>query len=120
MKAARTRPIRKSAGSKPQPKSVEYQPTEKERSALSKHAERYAAAATAPRVKVIDSETLTKLDLDHPDTAVAYGLLMEALSHHQQLHNAGNEISWWHDVSIKPLAIAKDLWSESKTKVRPQ
>ncbi|MDO8875630.1 MAG: Rad52/Rad22 family DNA repair protein [Pseudolabrys sp.] len=39
--------------------------------------------------------------------------------HHQQLHNAGNEVSWWHDLSIKPLAIAKELWSESKTKVRP-
>ncbi len=39
--------------------------------------------------------------------------------HHQQLHNAGNEVSWWHDLSIKPLAIAKELWSQSKTKVQP-
>lgn len=39
--------------------------------------------------------------------------------HHQQLHNAGNEVSWWHDLSIKPLAIAKELWSASKTKVHP-
>jgi hypothetical protein len=36
--------------------------------------------------------------------------------HHQQLHQAGNEVSWWHDLSIKPLPIAKDLWSESKAK----
>jgi hypothetical protein len=40
--------------------------------------------------------------------------------HHQQLHQAGNEVSWWHDLSIKPLAIAKELWSESKTKVHPR
>lgn len=39
--------------------------------------------------------------------------------HHQQLHNAGNEIGWWHDLSIKPLPIAKDLWSESKTRALP-
>lgn len=39
--------------------------------------------------------------------------------HHQQLHQAGNEVGWWHDLSIKPLPIAKDLWSESKTKAHP-
>lgn len=39
--------------------------------------------------------------------------------HHQQLHNAGNEVGWWHDLGIKPLPIAKDLWSESKAKASP-
>ncbi|MDO8876796.1 MAG: Rad52/Rad22 family DNA repair protein [Pseudolabrys sp.] len=34
--------------------------------------------------------------------------------HHRQLHHAGNEIAWWHDVDIKPLPIAKGLWVESQ------
>jgi hypothetical protein len=34
--------------------------------------------------------------------------------HHQQLHQAGNEVAWWHDLDIKPLEIAKKLWVESR------
>jgi len=33
--------------------------------------------------------------------------------HHQQLHQTGNEVAWWHDLDIKPLEIAKDLWNKS-------
>jgi hypothetical protein len=33
--------------------------------------------------------------------------------HHQQLHQAGNEVAWWHEVQIKPLEIAKQLWDKS-------
>ena len=40
-------------------------------------------------------------------------------SHHHQLHRAGNEIAWWHNLNIKPLPIAKDLWTESQTKATP-
>jgi hypothetical protein len=29
--------------------------------------------------------------------------------HHQQLHQAGNEVAWWHELQIKPLEIAKQL-----------
>ncbi len=55
------------------------------------------------------------------DQALASGLKCRITvplcrDHHQQLHQAGNEVGWWHDLGIKPLAIAKDLWSESKTK----
>ncbi len=32
--------------------------------------------------------------------------------HHRQLHHAGNEIAWWHNIDIKPLPIAKGLWEE--------
>lgn len=39
--------------------------------------------------------------------------------HHQQLHQAGNEAAWWHDLDIKPLEIAKGLWEESRTKAFP-
>jgi DNA recombination protein Rad52 len=37
--------------------------------------------------------------------------------HHQQLHQAGNEVAWWHDLDIKPLVIAKTLWDESRTMI---
>ena len=33
--------------------------------------------------------------------------------HHQQLHQAGNEVAWWHDLDIKALEIAKGLWEET-------
>ena len=33
--------------------------------------------------------------------------------HHRQLHHAGNEVAWWHDLDIKPLPIAKKLWEEN-------
>lgn len=39
--------------------------------------------------------------------------------HHRQLHQAGNEVAWWHDFSIKPLEIAKQLWNESRLKPVP-
>jgi hypothetical protein len=34
--------------------------------------------------------------------------------HHRQLHHAGNEIAWWHNLNIKPLPITKELWGESQ------
>ena len=34
-------------------------------------------------------------------------------NHHQQLHQAGNEVAWWHDLDIKALEIANRLWAES-------
>lgn len=33
--------------------------------------------------------------------------------HHRQLHQAGNELAWWHNQNIKPLPIAKSLWDQS-------
>jgi hypothetical protein len=39
--------------------------------------------------------------------------------HHQQLHQAGNEVAWWHDLDIKALEIAKGLWDESRLKTIP-
>jgi hypothetical protein len=39
--------------------------------------------------------------------------------HHQQLHQAGNEVAWWHDFDIKALEIAKKLWDESRIKTNP-
>ena len=37
--------------------------------------------------------------------------------HHQQLHQAGNESAWWHDLDINALEIAKKLWEESRAKM---
>ena len=36
--------------------------------------------------------------------------------HHQQLHQAGNEVAWWHDLNIKALEIAKGLWEQTHPK----
>ncbi len=33
--------------------------------------------------------------------------------HHRQLHQAGNELAWWHNLNIKPLPIAKALWDQN-------
>jgi len=38
-------------------------------------------------------------------------------NHHRELHQAGNELSWWHNLNIKPLPIAKTLWDESRTMI---
>jgi DNA recombination protein Rad52 len=41
--------------------------------------------------------------------------------HHRQLHQAGNEVSWWENLHIDALAIAKDLWRQTHIKeVDPQ
>jgi len=37
--------------------------------------------------------------------------------HHRQLHQAGNEEAWWAARNIGGLAIAKDLWAQTRTKV---
>ena len=40
--------------------------------------------------------------------------------HHRQLHQAGNEISWWENLKINALEIAKGLWQESRAKTFPR
>ena len=39
--------------------------------------------------------------------------------HHRQLHHAGNELAWWHNLSIKPLPIAEELWAKSRQNAVP-
>jgi len=36
--------------------------------------------------------------------------------HHRQLHQAGNEETWWKNLNIDPLAIAKQLWEQTHPK----
>jgi len=36
--------------------------------------------------------------------------------HHRQLHQAGNEETWWKSVNINPLTIAKGLWEQTHPK----
>ena len=33
--------------------------------------------------------------------------------HHRQLHQAGNEVTWWENLKTKPLEIAKELWDQT-------
>jgi hypothetical protein len=33
--------------------------------------------------------------------------------HHQELHGHGNEASWWANMQVAPLPIAKELWETS-------
>jgi DNA recombination protein Rad52 len=36
--------------------------------------------------------------------------------HHRQLHQAGNEVTWWENLQIDALAAARDLWKQTHTK----
>jgi hypothetical protein len=36
--------------------------------------------------------------------------------HHQQLHQAGHEVAWWHNLGINALEIAKGLWDQTHAK----
>ena len=36
--------------------------------------------------------------------------------HHRQLHQAGNEVTWWENLKIKPLEIARGLWEQTHPK----
>ena len=36
--------------------------------------------------------------------------------HHRQLHQAGNELTWWQGLKIEPLAVAKALWEQTRPK----
>lgn len=36
--------------------------------------------------------------------------------HHRQLHQVGNEESWWTERNISALTIAKDLWAQTRPK----
>jgi hypothetical protein len=33
--------------------------------------------------------------------------------HHRQLHQAGNEKTWWENLQVNALEFAKDLWEKS-------
>jgi len=37
--------------------------------------------------------------------------------HHRALHQAGNEVSWWDDLDINALEIARGLWEETHPKL---
>jgi hypothetical protein len=36
--------------------------------------------------------------------------------HHRQLHQAGNEATWWGNFNLKPLEVAKALWGQTHPK----
>jgi hypothetical protein len=55
-----------------------YEPTSKERAAMGAFLA-HKVAKPAPGMKVVEGEKAPKLSPDHPDTAIGYALLMEAL-----------------------------------------
>ena len=36
--------------------------------------------------------------------------------HHRDVHHARDELAWWKDLNIDPIAIAGDLWQQSHKK----
>jgi hypothetical protein len=36
--------------------------------------------------------------------------------HHRQLHQAGNEVTWWEALNVNALPIAKGLWDQTHAK----
>ena len=40
-------------------------------------------------------------------------------SHHRNLHQTGNEVSWWANSKIEPLPIARKLWEETHPSIVP-
>ena len=39
--------------------------------------------------------------------------------HHRQLHQAGNEETWWAERNINALTLARDLWGQTRPKSAP-
>jgi hypothetical protein len=83
-----------------EPGKPQYQPTAREQTALGRHIARRAAGTPAPRMKMPKGEKAPKISPDHPDEAVGYALLMEALGTSdydfglgliRQLANAGSQ-----------------------------
>jgi len=56
-----------------------YQPTERERAVVDAYFARKEQIPPAPRLKVVETDGVNKIEADHPDGAIAQILLMEAL-----------------------------------------
>jgi hypothetical protein len=41
------------------------------------------------------------------------------LSHHRDVHRSGNEVVWWENARIDPLAAALQLWSKTLAGTSP-
>jgi hypothetical protein len=41
-------------------------------------------------------------------------------SHHRELHRTGNEIAWWTQIGIDPMAMAYTLWTETHPIAMPE
>jgi hypothetical protein len=57
----------------------EYKPTDEERAALDRQAQRQKESSAAPRYAVVNDYRGTRVELDHPDPVIARALLREAL-----------------------------------------
>jgi hypothetical protein len=75
----RLRDLNKRKKHEPEAHKSKYQLTAREQTALGKHATRMAAEPPAPRMKVEKCEKATTLSVGHPNKAIGYALLKEAL-----------------------------------------
>jgi hypothetical protein len=39
--------------------------------------------------------------------------------HHRDLHRHGNEVAWWNNAQIAPIAVARDLWQTTLLQPNP-
>jgi hypothetical protein len=40
-------------------------------------------------------------------------------SHHRDVHRFGNEVVWWQNARIDPVAAAQQLWSKTRIGTSP-
>lgn len=64
---------------KPKVEPKPYVPSDQERAALQRQGERYKERPPVPRLKVSEVGKLSSLEPDHPNSAIGYALLNEAL-----------------------------------------
>jgi hypothetical protein len=40
-------------------------------------------------------------------------------THHRELHQRGDELTWWRQLNVDPLGIAQRLWRQTRHKASP-
>ena len=102
----------------PSTAKANYKPTDREKAVLAEHLARLNAASAAPSIKIIKGE-MPKVSPDHPNYAIGYGLLMEALGTGDydfgqglihQLVNAGSQGSEISEAGVNfMLSVVKGI-----------
>ncbi len=103
----------------PEAQKGKYEPTAREKTVLGEHIARLEAAPPAPRIKVTKGGKATEIGLHHPNDAIGYGLLMEAIGTGdlsfalgilKQLTNAGSQGGEADEASINfMLSVVKGI-----------
>ncbi len=40
-------------------------------------------------------------------------------THHRVLHARGNEVAWWEELRLDPVAVARELWEQTRLRTTP-